>query len=82
MKKHFNISDNFKSLGFKDMHTEQIDTLMSFMNMAADNAGHLDDVLKVELKDSYLRAIEDKMNDVMIVFGGSGVTVEEDNSLT
>ena len=72
----------FKSLGFKDMHTEQIDTLMSLMNMAADNAGHLDDVLKVELKDSYLRAIEDKMNDVMIVFGGSGVTVEEDNSLT
>ena len=82
MKKHFNISDDFKSLGFKDMHTEQIDTLMSLMNMAADNAGHLDDVLKVELKDSYLRAIEDKMNDVMIVFGGSGVTVEEDNSLT
>ena len=82
MRKHFNISDDFKSLGFKDMHTEQIDTLMSLMNMAADNAGHLDDVLKVELKDSYLRAIEDKMNDVMIVFGGSGVTVEEDNSLT
>jgi hypothetical protein len=82
MKKHFNISDNFKSLGFKDMHTEQINTLMSLMNMAADNAGHLDNVLKTKLKDSYLRTLEDKMNDVMIVFGGTGVTVEEDDPLT
>jgi hypothetical protein len=63
------------------MHTEQIDTLMSFMNMAADNAGALDDVLKTKLKDSYLRTLEDRMNDVMIVFGGTGVTVEEDDPL-
>jgi len=69
----------FKSLGFKDMHTEQIDTLMSLMNMAADNAGHLDDVLKTKLEDSYLRTLEEKMNDVMIIFGGTGVTLEEDD---
>ena len=73
---------NFKSLGFKDMHQEQIRTLMALMNLAADNAGALDDVLKTELKDSHMKALEDKMNDVMIVFGGTGVTVEEDDPLT
>jgi len=80
--KHFNISDNFKSLGFKDMHQEQIRTLMGLMNMAADNAGALDDALKTKLKDSHMKALEDKMNDVMIVFGGTGVTVEEDDPLS
>ena len=64
------------------MHQEQIRTLMGLMNLAADNAGALDDALKTELKDSYMRALEDKMNDVMIVFGGTGVTVEEDDPLT
>ena len=76
------INKNFKSLGFKDMHKEQIDTLIGLMNMAAANAGQLDGVLKTEYKDSYLVALEDKMNDVMILFGGTGVTVEEDNPLT
>jgi len=80
--KHLNISDNFKSLGFKDMHQEQIRTLMGLMNLAAVNAGALDDALKTELKDSHMKALEDKMNDVMIVFGGTGVTVEEDDPLT
>ena len=73
---------NFKSLGFKDMHIEQIDTLMGLVNMDAANAGQFDRVLKTKLKDSYLRAFEDKTNDMIIVFGGTGVIVEEDNSLT
>ena len=75
----FNFNKNFKSLGFKDMHQEQINTLMELMNIATANAGALDGILKTSSKDSYLRAIEDKINDALIVFGGSGVTVQEDD---
>jgi molybdopterin biosynthesis enzyme MoaB len=70
--------ENFKSLGFKDMHGEQIDVLMKLMNMAAHNAKALDDHLKTELEDSHLRTMQDQLNDVMIIFGGTGVTIADD----
>jgi hypothetical protein len=58
---------NLQTLGFKDMHPEQMRALIDFMDLAF-NCAHPDSV------DGLLEVAED----VVVLFGGVGIEVKYD----
>jgi len=59
----------FNSLGLKDMHQEQINSLMEFIAEALNAAAEVDD------DGECLHAMEEKADDLVHILGGNGVKV-------
>ena len=59
----------FDCLGLKDMHKEQVDTLMLLIASALNAAAEVDD------EGECLSDMEDKCDELIRILGGNGVTV-------
>ena len=67
------IDKNFKSLGFKDMHDLQVETLMEFVAMAVNLATMTED-------PDIIDDVTEYADELVKLFGGNGVrlTIEVD----
>ena len=59
----------FDSLGLKDMHQEQVSTLMEFIAAGLSAAAEVDD------DGECLHDMQEKADELVSILGGNGVTV-------
>ena len=63
------MASKIKSVGIKDMHPMQIQSLASFIELAINLAANFED-------ESVMQEVEYKADEMIRLFGGNGVVVE------